>query len=52
MILRLMPKHTGLYYNGKKVPIIPPLPINNKLISDFEVKVMILMIFLHHSIRP
>ena len=27
------------FYNGKKVTIIPPLPINNKLISDFEVKV-------------
>ena len=26
------------FYNGKKVPIIPPLLINNKLISDFEVK--------------
>ena len=24
--------------NGKKVPIIPPLLINDKLISDFEVK--------------
>ena len=26
------------FYNGKKVPIIPPLLINDKLISDFEVK--------------
>ena len=26
------------FYNGKKVWIIPSLPINNKLISDFEVK--------------
>ena len=26
------------FYNGKKVPVIPPLLINNKLISDFKVK--------------
>ena len=26
------------FYNGKKVPIIPLLLINDKLISDFEVK--------------
>ena len=26
------------FYSGKKVPIIPPLLINNKLISDFSVK--------------
>ena len=26
------------FYNSKKVPIIPPLLISNKLISDFEVK--------------
>ena len=26
------------FYNGKKVPIFPPLLINDKLISDFEVK--------------
>ena len=26
------------FYNGKKVPIISPLLINDKLISDFEVK--------------
>ena len=26
------------FYNGKKVPIIPPLLINNKLISNFEIK--------------
>ena len=26
------------FCNGKKVPIIPPLLINDKLISDFEVK--------------
>ena len=40
MILKLMPKHWYVlktFYNGKKVLIIPSLPINNKLISDFEV---------------
>ena len=26
------------FYNGKKVPIIPPPLINDKLFSDFEVK--------------
>ena len=26
------------FLNGKKVPIVPPLLINDKLISDFEVK--------------
>ena len=26
------------FYNAKKVPIFPPLLINDKLISDFEVK--------------
>ena len=26
------------FYNSKKVPIIPPLQINDKLISDFEVQ--------------
>ena len=26
------------FYNGKKVSIIPPLLINDKLISDFEIK--------------
>ena len=26
------------FYNGKKVPVIPPLLINNKLISDLKVK--------------
>ena len=26
------------FYNGKKVPIIPPLLINNEIISDFEAK--------------
>ena len=27
------------FYNHKKVPIVPPLLINDKLISDFEVKI-------------
>ena len=26
------------FYNGKKVPIIPPLLTDNKIISDFEEK--------------
>ena len=26
------------FYNGKKIPVIPPLLIYNKLISDFEMK--------------
>ena len=32
-------KHVGLFWkDGKKVSIIPPLLINNKLESDFEIK--------------
>ena len=27
------------FYNGKKLPIIPSLLIDNKVISDFEVKI-------------
>ena len=26
------------FYNGKRVPVISPLLINDKLISDFQVK--------------
>ena len=26
------------FFNGKKVPIIPPLLVNNKLESDFKIK--------------
>ena len=26
------------FFNGKKVPIIPPLSINNRLESDFKIK--------------
>ena len=26
------------FYNGKKIQVIPPLSINNKLISDFKMK--------------
>ena len=26
------------FYNGKKIPVIPPLLINNELISDFKMK--------------
>ena len=33
------------FYNGKKVPIIPPLLIDNKIISDFEAKQTISIIF-------
>ena len=36
MILKLITLKT--FYDGKKVPTIPPLLINNKLISDFEIK--------------
>ena len=34
-----VPKHVDLFWKDeKKVPIIPPLLINNKLESDFEIK--------------
>ena len=26
------------FYNGKKIPVIPPLLINNKLVSNFKTK--------------
>ena len=26
------------FYNGKKVPLIPPLQIGNTLVSDFKIK--------------
>ena len=26
------------FYNGKRVPVIPPLLVNNKLVTDFKVK--------------
>ena len=39
------------FYNGKKVPIIPPLLINDKLISDFEVKANHFNIFLHLNVH-
>ena len=27
-----------IFYNGKKIPVIPPLLINNKLVSNFKTK--------------
>ena len=26
------------FYNGKRIPVIPPLLINNELVSDFKMK--------------
>ena len=39
------------FCNGKKVPIIPPILINDKLISDFEVKANHLNIFLNLNVH-
>ena len=33
------------FYNGKKIPVIPPLLINNKLVSNFKTKANHLMLF-------
>ena len=40
------------FYNGKKVLIIPPLLINNKLISDFKLKANYFNDFLHPIVCP
>ena len=39
------------FYNGKKVPIIPPLVINNEIISDFEAKTNHLNNFLRLNVH-
>ena len=31
------------FYNGKRVPVIPPLLVNNKFVTDFKVKANILL---------
>ena len=33
------------FYNGSKVPLIPPLLVNNKFVSDFTKKPTFSMIF-------
>ena len=38
------------FHNGKKIPLIPPLLINDKLESDFEKKEIISMSFLNQSV--
>ena len=40
------------FYNGKKVLITPPVLINNKLISDFEVKTNYFNDFFVSQCRP
>ena len=37
------------FYNGKKVPLIPPLKIGNTLVSCFKKKANILISSLHHN---
>ena len=46
-------KHVGLFWkDGKKVSIIPPLLINNKLESDFEIKANYFNSFLASKCAP
>ena len=40
------------FYNGKKVPFIPPLPINNTLVSDFKNKANIFNTFFESQCVP
>ena len=40
-----------IFYNGKKVPIILPLLIDDKIISNFEAKQTISIIFLHLNVH-
>ena len=37
------------FYSGKKIPLIPLLPVNEKLECDFRKKPIISMSFLHQS---
>ena len=40
------------FYNGKKVPIIPPLFINNKLVTDFQEKTNVFKSFFAKQYSP
>ena len=40
------------FYNGKKVPFIPPLPINNTLVTDFKNKANIFNTFFESQCVP
>ena len=40
------------FYNGKKVPIIPPLFINNKFVTDFQEKANIFNSFFAKQCSP
>ena len=38
------------FVNGRKVPLIPPLNLGNKLVTDFKEKARLLMIFLRQNV--
>ena len=38
-------------YNGKKIPLIPPILVNNKLISNFKEKANHFNAFFHISVH-
>ena len=40
------------FYNGKKVPIIPPLFINNKFVTDFQEKANVFYSFFAKQCLP
>ena len=40
------------FYNGKKIPVIPPLLINNKLVSNFKTKANHFNIFFASHCTP
>ena len=40
------------FYNGKRVPVIPPLLVNNKFVTDFKVKANIFNDFFSKQCTP
>ena len=40
------------FYSGPKIPLIPPIVIDNKIITNFREKANFLIIFLLHNVHP
>ena len=38
------------FYNGNRKPVIPPLVVNNKFVTDFKAKALFLMIFFQQTV--
>ena len=39
------------FYNGNRKPVIPPLVVNNKFVTDFKAKALFLMIFFQQTVH-